>query len=314
MGKQLRLIFLLASLGGGVLAQPSLDPYLLARHWAPVIHQGAASEQDFLTRVDYDGDWIGNNNWNNFPNGDLSAVVYYSVIETETHWFIFYSLFHPRDYEPYCFPILCHENDMESIQLVVVKDGSRYGRLQVLQTLAHSHIYLYRADPEVERGFLPVLGPVLWEEGRPAVYVETYGHGIWGHQIELKLGEVVYQVGDEAEVPESIRDSQVSYRLVSILEVLWPRRGEIGDGKLFDQPFDYRGRVLPASFDGDDFGEDRANAPWGYAQEIGDQLSRGDWFLDPARALAYHATFPQPYSLVYLYNPYLGDLGLLEGE
>jgi hypothetical protein len=314
MALKVWLTLTLATLGGLVFAQPTVNPYSLARHWAPVIHQGAASEQDFLTRVDYDGDWVGNNNWENLPTGDLSAWVYYSVIETETHWFIFYSLFHPRDYEPYCFPILCHENDLESIQLVVFKDGTQFGRLQVLETLAHSHIYLYRAASEVEGGFLRVLSEVIWEGGHPVVYVETYGHGIRGHEIELAGGEVIYRVGEEAEIPEGTDDPQVSYRLVPIWETLWPRRHLVGDGKLFDQPFDYRGRELPACLDGDDFGADRANAPWGYAQETGDRLSRGDWFLDPARALAYHATFPQPYSLHYLYNPYLAELGLLEGN
>jgi hypothetical protein len=69
----------------------------LARHYAPVIRQGAITDQDYITALDFDGDWVGNNNWENQPTGDLSAYVYYSVIESETHWFIFYSLFHPRD-------------------------------------------------------------------------------------------------------------------------------------------------------------------------------------------------------------------------
>ena len=36
----------------------------------------------------------------------------------------------------------------------------------------------------------------------------------------------------------------------------------------------------------------------------------GDWFLDPARALAFHASFGGDFSLEYVYNPYLADLGL----
>ncbi len=39
----------------------------LARHYGPVIHQGAASDQDYITALDFDGDWIGNNNWENQP-------------------------------------------------------------------------------------------------------------------------------------------------------------------------------------------------------------------------------------------------------
>jgi ABC-type oligopeptide transport system substrate-binding subunit len=66
---------------------PSASHQELAYHYAPVIRQGVASDQDFITAVDFDGDWVGNNNWENQPTGDLSAYVYYSVVETETHWF-----------------------------------------------------------------------------------------------------------------------------------------------------------------------------------------------------------------------------------
>ena len=82
--------------------------------------------------------------------------------------------------------------------------------------------------------------------------------------------------------------------------------------KAFDRAFDYLGNTLPASFDGEDWGEDKANPPWGYNQEIGDVLLRGDWFLDPAKALAYFATFGSDFSTEYVHNPYLVDLGLLE--
>ena len=67
----------------------------------------------------------------------------------------------------------------------------------------------------------------------------------------------------------------------------------------------------PAAFDGDDYGEDKANTPWGYDQASGEELRRGDWLLDPARALAYHANFEGEYSLGYLLNRYFVDLGLL---
>jgi len=283
------------------------DRYELALHWAPIIYHGAASDQDYIARVDFDGDWIGNNNWENQPTGDLSAHVYYSVIETDTHYFLFYGLFHPRDYEPWCIPSLCHENDMESIQLMVRKDGSEWGKLEAMETLAHSRIYLYVTDYSVKPGYLRVRGKILLEDGRPVVYVETYGHGIYGHRIKLKKGMVIYRPGEVAEVPTGIED-EVIYALISIYDTLWQHRGEIGPGKLFDQPFKYRGAVLGATFDGDDWGEDKANSPWGYPQALGDELSRGDWFLDPAKTLAYHAHFPEPFSMIYIYNPYLTDI------
>ncbi|MBL7065497.1 MAG: hypothetical protein ISS49_14990 [Anaerolineae bacterium] len=295
----------------------------LARHYAPVIRQGAASTQDFITAVDFDGDWVGNNNWENQPTGDLSACVYYSVVESETHWFLFYSLFHPRDYtyewlaDGHCESGGCHENDLESIQLTVEKDGTPFGRPKALETLAHDSIYLYTFDDSVTGNFLDVTGAAEQEQGHPVVYVEALGHGIYGHSTGSSLmqpyfgGVVTYRVGEQAEVPESTKDESVSYELVPIYTTLWPRREDVGDGRTFDGPFDYQGRVLPKSIDGEDFGPDKANAPWGYGQATGGTLSRGDWFLDPARALAFHAHFDGDFSLEYVYNLYLADLGLM---
>jgi len=169
----------LAVLGLGACTSPAAteapDPVALhqdlAQHYAPVIHQGVASDQDFITAVDFDGDWIGNNNWENQPNGDLSAYVYYSVVETESHWFLFYSLFHPRDYtgDPCEDTGGCHENDMESVQVIVAKDGTGLGHLQAVQTLAHRNIYLYAIDPSVGQNALKVSGSVDLEGSHPVV-------------------------------------------------------------------------------------------------------------------------------------------------
>ena len=305
-----------------VACRPSLAPgnqevddLALATYYAPVIYQGVATDQDYITRVDFDGDWISNNNWEHQPTGDLSAYVYYSVIETESHWFIFYSLFHPRDYESKpCDEVNgCHENDMESIQLAILKDGSRYGRLQAMETLAHGDIYLYVADENVQPGYLDITGPVLMEGNRPVVYVETYGHGIYGHKLDLKPGVVVYRVGEEAERPAGM-NTQAHYRLLPIYEELWSRRESIGPGQTFDRPFFYGPNVIPAAFDGDDYGMDKANTPWGYDQATGFKLHRGDWFLDPAKAMGFHAHYPEPFSRRYVSNPYLQDLNLLSPE
>lgn len=312
----------LAVLGLGACTSPAAteapDPAALhqelAQHYAPVIQQGVASDQDFITAVDFDGDWIGNNNWENQPGGNLSAYVYYSVVETESHWFLFYSLFHPRDYtgDPCEDTGGCHENDMESIQVIVAKDGTEFGHLQVVQTLAHRNIYLYAIDPSVGQNALKVSGSVDLEGSHPIVYVETFGHGIYAHRQILVPYRVVYRVGEQAEVPEGLKDEDVSYQLVPIYDTLWAHRDEIGPGRAFDEPFDYHGRTLPAAVDGDDYGEDRASTPWGYDQDTGETLLPGDWFLDPARALAYHARFEGEFSTTYVYNPYLDDLGLID--
>jgi hypothetical protein len=292
--------------------QPAASYEELARHYAPVIYQGAASDQDYITTADMDGDWIGNNNWENQPSGDLSAHVYCSVVETESHWFLFYALYHPRDYtdEPCATSDGCHENDMEALQVAVTKDGTIYGHPVALFTLAHSHIYLYPFDNLAKKGALWPDGKAQEVEGHPAVWVETYGHGIYGKPQILVPGKMTYRVGDEAEVPEGIKDDDVRYELVSIYDTLWQHRDEIGPGQIFDQPFDYRGRILPASFDGEDWGQDKANPPWAYNQDIGETLLRGDFFLDPAKAMSYFAIVQGEVSHTYVYNPFLADLGL----
>ncbi len=288
--------------------QPAASHEALATHYAPIIYQGAASDQDFLTAVDFDGDWIGNNNWEHQPTGDLRAFVYNSVIETETHWFLFYALYHPRDYTeaPCAQSDGCHENDMESLEVVVRKNNTRFGQPAALFTLAHNHIYLYTfPGAGVKSGALKARGKVWLEDAHPVVWVETYGHGIYGKPQALAPGKIIYRPGETAERPQDIRDSDVRYALLSIVDTLWQHRQEIGPGQLFDRPFEYRGMTLPAAFDGNNWGEDKANPPWGYDQEIGDALQRGDFFLDPAKAYRYFAKAPVPVSQIYLTNPFL---------
>ncbi len=295
-----------------IISEPAATHEELAQHYAPIIYQGAASDADYITATDFDGDWIGNNNWENQPSGDLSAYVYYSVAETNSHWFLFYSLYHPRDYteEPCEKSDGCHENDMESLQVVIAKDGTTYGRLQAMLTLAHSHIYLYPSDDSVKKGALRPDGRVQLVEDHPAVWVELYGHGIYGRPAILVPGKITYRVGDRAEIPEDIHDEDVAYELLSIYDTLWQHRAEIGSGQMFDNPFAYHGQILPASFDGENWGQDKANPPWAYNQEIDHSLLRGDFFLDPAKALAYFATLQGELSHTYVYNPFLVDLGL----
>src|SRR6266699_5973704 len=71
--------------------------------FAPIFYQalGDKPRSDYLTNFDFDGDWRGDNNWQHvddrkFP---LNAYVYYAVVETATHLFIHYAVFHPRDYK-----------------------------------------------------------------------------------------------------------------------------------------------------------------------------------------------------------------------
>jgi hypothetical protein len=109
---------LAATLVAGILLTPApanaaVTPAQLAQRWAPIHYQDVdvtgdhalGGKSDYLTKYDFDGDLSGRNNWDNAAatNANFSAYVYYSVVETSTHWYIVYMFFHPRDwvYNPF---------------------------------------------------------------------------------------------------------------------------------------------------------------------------------------------------------------------
>jgi hypothetical protein len=116
----------------------------LACHWAPVHYQDTDStdhDGDYLTALDYDGEWGTINNWEDQDDalGRLTGAVYYSVVETTTHWFILYGFYHPRDWcdYPFCDLFDSHENDMEGVLLTVRRNGSTFGNPEAMVTVAH---------------------------------------------------------------------------------------------------------------------------------------------------------------------------------
>ncbi|HKQ79579.1 MAG TPA: hypothetical protein VJ810_38155 [Blastocatellia bacterium] len=109
---------------------------------------------DFIARFDFDGDWNGLNNWANFakrPPSDKNkdamarAYIYYSVVETETHYFINYCAFHAQDREPRCTDVECHENDLEGGLHVIRKgpENGGMGTLWMMMYLAHDNWFTY---------------------------------------------------------------------------------------------------------------------------------------------------------------------------
>ena len=62
------------------------DYQSIAQTYAPVVYQGIGTdpEADEFTRVDYDGDWNPDNNWENMTKFKRPRVVYWDVIETDS--------------------------------------------------------------------------------------------------------------------------------------------------------------------------------------------------------------------------------------
>ena len=219
----------------------------LAQQYAPTIHQELGSEPaaDEFTRVDFDGDWEAENNWDNLTRFPRPPLSYFSVIETERHYFITYALFFPRDYATFCFWMHCHENDFEGMRVTIEKPQ----RLKRLEALAHNRLSTQENPRQL------------------SFWIERGGHGVH------PLGK------SQPSAPLRIyRPSD--YQLISLKE-LWALR----HSSLFRSHFTYQGRKLPAAFAGERwiiFGLGAAKPPWSWEIWNGD-WHKGQWFMDPAR-------------------------------
>jgi len=328
----------------------------LAYRWAPIIIQDTASQwnADFIGKVNYDGDWRSNNNWNNLPSQGIAPYIYYNVLETTTHWFIHYHTYHPRDWDNVFFGTCapagdCHENDTENILIVVQKDGSTYGRFRVLETRAHNDFYQYALasdgigngsgssaediDNDAERGFtLFTDTSVGVNDPRPAVYIESKGHGIcdwWDNngpfcnhpddQVGTGGNDGVMYYPNQAvtpSVPPNPEGGQwfnfkSPYNLISIWDDVWVLRSCIGNNLTFDIPFSYPGvsgngsTSIGEAMDGDDHSDDAATMWWAQRDDS-NNLPPGDWTFDPAGTVVNQLTFAEPVDTGYQYNPFLG--------
>jgi hypothetical protein len=187
----------------------------LAGMYAPVWYQDVDAsdpDADYITNFDFDGDWDGDNNWQHQNDGyPLKAYIYYSVIETESHWFIMYADFHPRDWgggllednatclEEYLTVIhalrVCHENDMEGALVVIRKEESKpYGEFHLMATVFHTGFTFYPDSSNVP----------FFDDTHPMLYVEPKGHGVQTYDASHFVGDgavkYVYEAGN-AEVP-----------------------------------------------------------------------------------------------------------------
>ena len=318
-------------------AEPaSTDPYRdLVEHYSPFLAQETwfQPKADYPARFDYDGDWNGSNNWESLDTGTSQAYVHYAVMETASHWFLIYNVFHPLDYSDKCVAGSCHENDNEGLIVTVMKDGSKYGNLQVVETLAHNNIYSFVADDRIRKGAHDIDGKVeLYQDSHPVVFIEAGGHGIYGSRsgharFDLSRDRftagtgVTYIYKKIAERPKHPNDRLVGYELLDIYSQWWVKGNPDAGWResTFDAFFNYQplgGRpgvafsTIAGSFLGRMMGQNLAKPFWGWhdnrtrKQNI---LGVGQWGLDPAYAVSKNLTFPVdlPFSTDYVFNPFL---------
>lgn len=230
----------------------------VAAAYAPVFAQGLGETPrfDYITNFDFDGDWKGDNNWNNAGDEKrpLLAYVYYSVSETATHYFIHYAAFHPRDYkggstkgrvlsgliregatvggkfDPTGLAddaVLAHENDLEGCLVVVEKGkgGPESGRIVFFETLAHNRFLKYSAAGSSAKG----VSTIAIKNNRVKLFVEPKGHGIEAftgsadQKEDCKNGILNYRYAGKAADSAKSGKGPVGYDLVPVHTTLWER-------------------------------------------------------------------------------------------
>lgn len=291
----------------------------LALRWAPVHYQDVdatgshalGGKSDFITKVDYDGNLIGRDNWDHAAQTN-TAYVYYDVTETSTDWFITYFFYHPRDWVDHPFFETEHENDGEGLTLAVEKDGSTYGVLRGMVTVAHSDFYSFTPSGSTwTSGKESVDGTVQFKPSphdgfqHPVTAQEAKGHGLkaWPQYDIVGDGVVYYPSATVSESPSGADDRDVQYELIDLF----------ADGGLWAQRNNSSLFAALGTFAGDDSGDcgvgtwdcttNSANAPWGW-DDGNDVPARGEIATDPAKLSAEYFTIPGAFSRTYTSNPY----------
>jgi len=288
----------------------------LAATWAPHIYQEVDDSYaigDYITNFNFDADYNGKNNWENLARfASVPAYVYYAVSETETHYFIHYALFHPRDWHEWLAAEM-HENDLEGLSLVIQKTGGA-GTLVAMETMAHDQFYQYRAQSGVSDRSETIDGEVSLQDGtHPRVFVEAKGHGIFGCNARCDAAPggngVVYAYEGRAESPVGAADDFAevySYALIAFdadgsldgNQGFWHRRHDICDTCTFGSWGKLRG---------DNYGTDRAKLAWAWDDPDDGEVFAGAMLCDPAQFFSAHlggAPFGGRYSHQYLTHEY----------
>ncbi|PZG02512.1 hypothetical protein [Micromonospora deserti] len=310
-----------AHLAAPVPAGAAVSRSQLALRWAPIHYQDVdatgthalGGRSDYIARIDFDGDLNGRNNWDRAgqTGTSLAAHVYYSVVETSTHWYITYLFFHPRDWADHPFFETEHENDGEGVLFAIERDGSTYGVLRAAVTVAHSDFYSYTpAGSTWTDGRENIDGALQFQASphdafeHPVTAQEAQGHGLKAYpQYAINGDGLVYYPSTVAETPSDGNDRDVRYRLVDIFAAdgLWAQRST---------PSLFAGL---GTFAGDASGDcgsgtwscstNSANAPWGW-DDGNDVPARGEIASDPAKLSAEYFTIPGGVARTYTYNPY----------
>ena len=133
---------------------------------------------------------------------------------------------------------------------------------------------------KVKDGHEDIDGDVQLEANHPHIYVKAEGHAVYGDLRWERKGfpgedGVVYRFTEQAEEPQDGNDRDVGNDPLHI-DDLWAKRHD---------PDVFCGS---GTFCGDDHGENKANAPWGWDDKDDGEVNGDDFFIDPAYLVDYY--------------------------
>ncbi len=308
-------------------APPATEDYAsLARDFAPIIHQevtlGKDLPFDVPVAVDFDGDWDVTNNVASLQSAQtLAPTVYWSVVESKSHYFLTYTLYWPERFRGGTASQQA-PNNSDGAHLMIRKSTMEVELLSTFFTVDATNAEFLGFGPagstlkELEQTFPP---EQWYAPGTPfELFVNTraqqacfwYSDGV-GQFCRLSaatrgsIQQALLVPGDAAGTIKKENDAWVlpaegtTYALVPLLGTLWPRRNEEPESKLWDGFMTY-GSGLPSGRPGKDtrlpstFKKSLPAAlysgrpPWAWrwlsAIGKGEQtgLPRGMSFMDPA--------------------------------
>jgi hypothetical protein len=312
----------------------------LAYKWAPIHYQdidksdgGSYSspnnhalkgKSDLITSVNYDGDWNTLNNWENLKDFPAIGMAYYSVVSSETHDFILYVFYHPRDWANDCSWESEHENDFEGALVIVKKDNgtneeSSFGTLEGVITQAHGNFTSHHFPESDFKSLVFPLGipthsnSIITVEDfnnhpHPKTTQESKGHGCYAFPKNQPIGDGIKYIPtreeDEVEEPVLVEGNNnlvnSKYYLQHIFE----------DDGLWDHFQSYSS--LPGN-DGGGCGHDggpfcvrtcdgSANLPWAWSNDV--ISGKGAIANDPIKLVQKMFEITGEFSSEYTHNPY----------
>ncbi len=317
--------------------------------FAPIFAQKVDNEwlvADQIAPIDFAGSFknVKENveKLNGLDANDIDTIkpkIYYSVCETQTHFFIVYAVYHVIDWWKHVHPNNLydlirerfdeHVHDMEGAMFVVTKEHDPV-RVDAVFTIAHNNFYLY-ANPWTEKGkskylrivkFNETVDGQIWRDdnGRVKLYIECKGHGMYGDWEKWGGGDAIwYYYPDHVNLPTDRLKSyeigkgknkqkmeEVKYKQYTLEDIcrddgLWTFRFK---DAVFKQTKSGKwGFVYRHDKTRRTFGGS-ANPPWSW-NDHNDTSPIGEIATDPARFICRYAQGLGPVSPQYLYNPYL---------